>query len=363
MSTLWQNPALIWAGIALLLSQTGILSGLNVAIFSIPRVRLEIEASNGNRDAVRVLELRRNANFTLTTILWGNISINVLLTLLCDQVLAGIGAFLFSTVAITMLGEIVPQAYFSRRALRVTALLQPLIRFYSVLLYLVSKPSALLLDWWLGPEAITFLRERDFRTLIMKNAESGSTDLGKLEATGALNFLDLDDIAVAQEGEPIDPNSIIALPVGPDGRTQLPPFEPSPEDPFLRRLNLSRKKWVVITNPAGEPKAVLNAHHFLRNVLFDGASAKPLEHLHHPIMVTDLQIRLGDVINRMKVIPDPNNACDDVIDHDLILVWSSSCKRIITGADLLGRLLRGIVGQQHATSATVAAVPVRARAS
>ena len=32
---------------------------------------------------------------------------------------------------------------------------------------------------------------------------------------------------------------------------------------------------------------------------------------------------------------------DDVIDNDLILVWGAQ-KRIITGADLLGRLLRGI---------------------
>jgi hypothetical protein len=33
---------------------------------------------------------------------------------------------------------------------------------------------------------------------------------------------------------------------------------------------------------------------------------------------------------------------DDVIDNDLILVWGSQ-RRIITGSDLLGRLLRGIV--------------------
>ena len=32
---------------------------------------------------------------------------------------------------------------------------------------------------------------------------------------------------------------------------------------------------------------------------------------------------------------------DDVIDNDIILVWGAQ-KRIITGADLLGRLLRGI---------------------
>jgi metal transporter CNNM len=358
MSTFWHNPALIWAGIALCITQTGILSGLNVAIFSISRMRLEIEAANGNSDAVRMLQLRHNANFTLTTILWGNISINVLLTLLSDQVLAGIGSFLFSTFAITLLGEIIPQAWFSRRALRITSALKPLIRFYGVLLYVVAKPSALLLDWWLGPEAISFFRERDVRALIMKHAEAGG-EVGKLEATGALNFLDLDDIGVAQEGEPVDPRSVIALPTGTDGKPQLPQFQPSAADPFLRQINLSHKKWIVITNPAGEPKAVLNAHQFLRNVLFDGAQARPQNHLHRPILVTEMQTKLGDVIGRMKVCV--SHAGDDVIDHDLILVWGRQCKRIITGADLLGRLLRGIAEQQRAPVAA-APTPVAAQA-
>jgi len=34
---------------------------------------------------------------------------------------------------------------------------------------------------------------------------------------------------------------------------------------------------------------------------------------------------------------------DDVVDKDIILYWGKKEKRIITGADLLGRLLRGIV--------------------
>jgi hypothetical protein len=37
----------------------------------------------------------------------------------------------------------------------------------------------------------------------------------------------------------------------------------------------------------------------------------------------------------------PKHPEDDVIDNDLILVWGKQ-KRIITGSDLLGRLLRGI---------------------
>ena len=41
----------------------------------------------------------------------------------------------------------------------------------------------------------------------------------------------------------------------------------------------------------------------------------------------------------MKVTPERPG--DDVINHDMILVWGEQ-RRIITGADLLGRLLRDI---------------------
>ena len=92
---------LTWMGIALCLSQAAMFSGLNLAVFSVSRLRLEIEASLGERRAAQVLALRADPNLTLTTILWGNVAVNVLLTLLSDSVLAGLSAFLFSTFAIT----------------------------------------------------------------------------------------------------------------------------------------------------------------------------------------------------------------------------------------------------------------------
>ena len=52
---------------------------------------------------------------------------------------------------------------------------------------------------------------------------------------------------------------------------------------------------------------------------------------------------LGGVIGRMTV--KPKHLEDDVIDDDLILVWGGQ-RRIITGADLLGRLLRGIAAKE-----------------
>jgi hypothetical protein len=330
---------LVWIGIAICITQSAFFSGLNLAIFSISKLRLEVQASAGNRDAIGLLALRKDSNLTLATVLWGNVTINVLLTLLSDSVLAGIGAFVFSTVAITLFGEIIPQAYFSRHALRMVARLAPLLKLYQVGLYPVAKPTAIVLNWWLGQEGIPFLHERDFRAFITSHVGVAGADVGQLEAVGALNFLDLDDVLVADEGEKIDPRSIITLPIE-SNRPVLPKFERSPNDAFLRQLNASGKKWVIIVDSSGRPSFVLDAHHFLRDLLFDTMSAGPEFYWHRPIVVTNISTPLGEVIGRMKVKPDRPE--DDVIDNDLILVWGEQ-KRIITGADLLGRLLRGIV--------------------
>jgi hypothetical protein len=166
-------------------------------------------------------------------------------------------------------------------------------------------------------------------------------DVGKLEAIGAVNFLDLDDILVVDEGESINPRSVITLPIE-NERPLMPKFERSPNDPFLRKLNAYGKKWVIIVDDSGRPSFVLDAHHFLRDSLFNAASVDPEIHWHRPIIVTNMRTPLGSVIGRMKVKPEHPE--DDVIDNDLILVWGKE-KRIITGADLLGRLLRGIVTQ------------------
>jgi len=73
---------LVWLGIGFCITQSAIFSGLNLAFFSISKLRLQVEASKGSRQALKVLSYRNDSNFLLTTILWGNVGINVLLTLL-----------------------------------------------------------------------------------------------------------------------------------------------------------------------------------------------------------------------------------------------------------------------------------------
>jgi metal transporter CNNM len=327
----------IWLGIIACIALSAVFAGLNLAIFSLSQLRLQIEADSGNNDAARVLGLRRNSNQVLATVIWGNVGTNVLLTILSDSVLTGFGAFLFSAVVITLLCEIAPQAYFSRNALRMTTRFLPFLSFWQAALFVVAKPTAMLLDWWLGVERIAYLHERHVRSLVARAAASGG-DIDKLEAIGVQNFLDLDDLPVTEEGEPIHPQSILSLTFA-DGRGILPAFSPSPDDPFLQRVNASGKKWVIVTDPHDEPAFVLDSDHFLRDALFKQLDKNQVAYWHRPIIVRDMKVRLGEVIGRLKVAQERPG--DDVIDNDLILVWGAE-RRIITGSDLLGRLLRGI---------------------
>ncbi len=333
------NEIITWILIILCLIQSAIFAGLTIGIFGLGRLKLEIEAEANNKEAIKILQIRKDSNFLLTTLLWGNIGINVLITLLTDSVMTGASAFLFSTFGITCFAEIAPQAYFSRNALSLGAKLTPLIYFYQFILYPVAKPTALILDWWLGKEKLELFKEHAVRIMLEKHIESGKSDISAFEGRGALNFLSIDDVSISDEGSIIDPRSIISLPVK-NSRPVFPPFNMEPSDPFLQKIEASGKKWVIITSPTGEPVMVLDADHFLRDAVYKKGPFTPLSYCHSPVIVTSPKTRLERVIRQFKVFPQYPE--DDVIDQDLILYWSQE-KRIITGSDILGRLLRGIV--------------------
>ncbi|MCA8943315.1 MAG: DUF21 domain-containing protein [Planctomycetes bacterium] len=332
---------LTWIGVVVCLLHSATFSGLNLALFGLSRLQLEVEADGGNAAAKRVIAFRRDSNFLLTTILWGNVAANCLLTLLTDSLIAGVYAFLFSTFGITFFGEILPQAWFSRNALRMGAMLAPVLRFYQFVLWPVAKPSAWFLDWWLGREGIAYLRERDLRRVIAKHMEAEEADLEIAEGRGLLNFLALDDRPIGREGEPVDPDSIIALPVQVD-LPVIPQCVGTAEDPFIQKVASSGKKWVILCNEAnGDPLLVLNSDEFLRGSFLGGPEFHPYQCCHRPVVVENPGVTVGEVLRRLRV--DSQSPEDDVIDLDLILLWHPEQRRVITGADLLGFLMRGIV--------------------
>ena len=94
----------------------------------------------------------------------------------------------------------------------------------------------------------------------------------------------------------------------------------------------------MLTSQSGEPRLVLDADAFLRAILLGRGPAAIERFCHRPILVEETA-KLGDVLPLLRI--EPEHEGDDVVDQDLVLVWGRR-RRIITGADILGRLLRGI---------------------
>lgn len=336
-------PALTWIGIAFCLSQSAMFSGLNLAYFSIGRLRLEAETEAGNQAAARILQLRKDANFLLCTILWGNVSVNVLLALLVESTLPAIAAFLVSTIGITFLGEILPQAYFSRHAIRVGSKLAPAVRFYQLLLWPVAKPSALILDSWVGPEGVNFMRERDIEIILRQHIREQDSEIGETEGRGALNFLNLDDRLIAGEGTRIDPATIHSFAM--KMNTPLIPESGSAQgDAFLEKLRASDKSRVVITDHDSEPQMVLRVQDYLFQLSLENGKTNIDDYCHRPIVIRDPQATLDMALSEFVVEADDRE--DEIVDRDVVIYWTDDNRRIITGADILGRLLRGIAKRE-----------------
>jgi hypothetical protein len=218
------------------------------------------------------------------------------------------------------------------------SLLSPVLRFYQWVLYPVAKPSALMLDRLLGTESIVFLKEGQLKGVIEQHIDSEHAEIDYIEGRGALNFLDIDEVPISDEGENVDPASIIALPT----RIDLPLFPEvrSTSDDFVKLINASGKKWVIITDQSGHPQLLLDADSYLRAVLQDGENVDTYAHCHRPIIITDPNSPLGHIIVALKLGMDTDS--DAAIDRDIVLLWTPESKRVITGADVLGRLLQGI---------------------
>ena len=330
-------------GIFICLMHAAMFSGVNLGLFGVSRLRLEVLGDLNDKNALRILSLRKDAHFLLATILWGNVSANVLIAMLTDSFLTGFLAFCFATFVITFLGEIFPQAYFAKHALRVSIILVPFMKFYQVILYPIAKPTALLLDRLIGREGIIYFKEIELITMLKRYANTNINDVERLESLGAVNFLNLDDVKVDEEGEIINPSSVISLPVTEQGKPQFPEYTKSPEDPFFQKINASKEKWVVVTDLVSNPIMVLDADQFLREAIYGKDHPNIFTYCHRPIIVTIPGTKMGEVIFKFKVTAE--HAEDDVVDNDIIIFWGEQ-KRIITGADILGRLFRGIVERE-----------------
>lgn len=160
--------------------------------------------------------------------------------------------------------------------------------------------------------------------------------------------MESDNLSVEEEGVPIDPESIIRLPLQ-NGLPHFPTFKKSADDPFLQRINASGKAWVVIADEHNQPHLMMDADGFLRHALFTGQPTDPSDYCHRPVIIRDRKAPLGSVIAQLSF--DTMSPGDHIITYDTVLLWTDT-PGLITGSDLLGRLMRGSIMRMPRTVGT-----------
>ena len=157
---------------------SGLFSGLTLGLMSLRKYELKRKAKLGNVYAQKIYPLRKNGNLLLCTLLLGNVGVNATLSIFLGSLTSGVVALVVATLLIVTLGEILPQAIFSRYALYYGARFTWLVYIFLVLLYPLTKPLAYLLDTFLGRELQTAYSKKEFRAIVREQKKLGKRQGG-----------------------------------------------------------------------------------------------------------------------------------------------------------------------------------------
>lgn len=151
--------------IVLLLTLSGLFSGLNLGLMSLDKTDLKIIMNTGSKSerdyASSIAPVRNHGNFLLCCLLFSNVLVNATLTILVDDLTSGLIAIAGSTLAIVIFGEIIPQAICSRYGLAVGARTIYITKFFMLVTSPLAYPLSKLLDRILGEEiGNVYTRER-----------------------------------------------------------------------------------------------------------------------------------------------------------------------------------------------------------
>jgi metal transporter CNNM len=156
---------------------SAVCSGLNISFMSLDVADLRRKAKLGNPDARKVLPLRKNGHLTLAAILLANVAAVSATSLLLESVAGGLIAGVVSTLIIVIFGEIMPQALFSKQALKWCSRLAPVMRLMIVITYPVAKPLQLLLDKLFGHERTPLQSRHELGIMIAEHLGDTTSEL------------------------------------------------------------------------------------------------------------------------------------------------------------------------------------------
>jgi len=164
---------------------------------------LRRKAKIGNKDASRVLPLRKNSHLSLAAILLTNVAAVSATSLVLENFTGGLLAGVISTLLIVIFGEIMPQALFAKQALHFTAKLSTLLRIMIIITYPVSKPLQLLLDHLFGEETNQLQSRRELGIMISEHLGDTNSELDEDEVEIIRGALQLSEKRVRDIMTPI----------------------------------------------------------------------------------------------------------------------------------------------------------------
>lgn len=181
--------------IVILIGFSALFSGLTLGLLGLDLIGLDIVIAGDDEvlkeKAAKIKPIRENGNMLLCTLLLGNVAVNAYLSILMADLTSGFVGFAVSTIAIFLFGEIIPQASCSRYALHIGAVCIPIVKALMFLMYPVTKPMSMLLDYVLGEELGTIHSRKELTELLRIHVAHGAMDVetGQISA-GAITYQD-----------------------------------------------------------------------------------------------------------------------------------------------------------------------------
>ena len=176
---------------AILLLFSALFSGLTLGFMSLDVYTLKRKARLGDRQAKRILPVRKKGNHLLTTLLLGNVAVNAVLAIYLGSIASGVVAGLLATSLIFIFGEIVPQAVISRHAMFFGAHAAPAIGILMKASWPITYPIGYTLDRVLGKELPTLYSKHELMEIISEHEDAKESTIDQDEERivhGALQF-------------------------------------------------------------------------------------------------------------------------------------------------------------------------------
>ncbi len=142
---------------------------------------LNRKAKLGNKQAIRVLPIRRKTHLTLASILLTNVAAISATSLVLSRELNGVLSGLLATLLIVIFGEIIPQALFLKNPLSWSSFFSPVLKLMIAVTYILSKPIEMLLNNLFPAQKNRLQSRQELGLIISEHLTDESSELDENE--------------------------------------------------------------------------------------------------------------------------------------------------------------------------------------